>query len=100
MFEYGIGPLAFFLGSEIFESDARPAGMAIACLCNWICGISAGMFFPILQMAWGAYVFLPFAAACFCLVILLKIYLPETRNTDPSTIARLIANGFRSKPLN
>lgn len=73
--------------------------MAIGCLMSWVFNFFTGMVFPSLQIAWGAIVFLPFAICCFALVILLKIYLPETRCRDPSEVAPLVKDGFRSKPF-
>lgn len=57
------------------------------------------MTFPTLQMAMGASVFLIFATVCLSLTIFLKFYMPETRGKDTSVVARLVADGFKSRPL-
>lgn len=73
--------------------------MALGSLSSWSCNFIIGMAFPSLQMAWGAFVFLPFAIVCFGMVILMKFYLPETRGRDLSEIVPLVSNGFKSKPM-
>lgn len=72
--------------------------MAIGSVCIWIGNFVTGMVFPILQLSLGAFVFLPCAVVCFIVVVLVKLYLPETRGRDPREIAPLIANGFKSRP--
>lgn len=84
---------------ELFESGPRPAAMALGSLSSWTCNFIIGMAFPSLQVAWGAFVFLPFAVVCFALVALLRFYLPETRGRDSSEVVPLVRNGFKSRPL-
>lgn len=88
-----------FLLKELFESAPRPAAMSIGSMSLWACNFIVAMAFPSLQEAWGALIFLPFAVICFGLAILIKVYLPETRNRDSSAVAPLVANGFKSRPL-
>lgn len=73
--------------------------MALGSLSSWTCNFIVGMTFPLLQGAWGAFVFLPFAVVCFLMVILMKFYLPETRGRDSSEVVPLVRNGFKSRPL-
>lgn len=73
--------------------------MALGSLSLWTCNFIVAMAFPSLQIAWGAYVFLPCAIICFALAALLKFYLPETRGRDCSDVAPLVADGFKSRPL-
>lgn len=47
----------------------------------------------------GASVFLVFAVVCVLLTGLLKMYMPETRGKDTADVARCVADGFRSRPL-
>lgn len=73
--------------------------MALGSLASWSCNFLIGMTFPSLQTAWGAFVFLPFAVVCFSLVVLLKLYLPETRGRDSSEIVPFVRDGFKSRPV-
>ncbi|XP_058457766.1 solute carrier family 2, facilitated glucose transporter member 1 isoform X2 [Malaya genurostris] len=98
-YQIGLGPIPYFIGSELFEVGPRPAAMAMGSLSSWGCNFLVAMLFLTLQKAWGAFVFLPFAVTCVLLTILLKIYLPETRGRHVSSIVPLVAKGFRSKPL-
>lgn len=74
--------------------------MALGSLSLWTCNFIVAMVFPSLQAAWGAFVFLPFAVICFALAAFLKFYLPETRGQNTFFVAPLVANGFKSRPLN
>ncbi|KAM7345809.1 solute carrier family 2, facilitated glucose transporter member 1-like isoform 2-T2 [Cochliomyia hominivorax] len=96
-FQFGVGPIPFFIGSELFEVAPRPVAMSLGSLSSWSCNFIIGMTFPSLQNAWGSFVFLPFSITCFIMFLLTKFYLPETRGRDPSDVASIISNGFRSK---
>uniref|UniRef100_A0A182SJZ0 Major facilitator superfamily (MFS) profile domain-containing protein n=1 Tax=Anopheles maculatus TaxID=74869 RepID=A0A182SJZ0_9DIPT len=98
-YQIGLGPIPYFIGSELFEVGPRPAAMALGSLASWGCNFIVAMLFTTLQSAWGAFVFLPFACTCVALTVLLKIYLPETRGKHISQIVPLVAKGFSSKPL-
>lgn len=115
VFQLGLGPLPFFIGAgelqmklsvsilinlilaELFEVAPRSAAMSLGSVVYWMCNLLIGMAFPILQNAWGALVFLPFSIDCLILFLLTKRYLPETRGKDPSEVAPLVADGFKSK---
>lgn len=73
--------------------------MALGSLSSWIGNFTVGMTFPILQLMWGAYVFLPYMAVCFALATLLFFYLPETRGQNVSDVVMLVSKGFRSRPV-
>ncbi|KAH8340116.1 hypothetical protein KR067_009858, partial [Drosophila pandora] len=96
-FQFGLGPMPFFIGAELFEQAPRPAAMALGSVVYWSCNFIIGMAFPTLQNAWGALVFLPFSITCLFLYVLTKYYMPETRGKNPSDVAPLVANGFRSR---
>ncbi|XP_030563135.1 solute carrier family 2, facilitated glucose transporter member 3-like isoform X1 [Drosophila novamexicana] len=96
-YQFGLGPIPYFIGSELFEVAPRPVAMSMGSLSSWTCNFIVGMAFPSLQSAWGAFVFLPFSITCVLLFILTKLYLPETLGRDPSEVAPLVSKGFRSK---
>ncbi|XP_017061145.1 solute carrier family 2, facilitated glucose transporter member 1 [Drosophila ficusphila] len=98
-FQFGLGPIPFFIGAELFELASRPAALSLGSVVYWLCNLVIGMAFPTLQNVWGALVFLPFSVTCLLLFGLTKRYLPETRGREPSEVAPLVALGFRSKVL-
>ncbi|CAO1426271.1 unnamed protein product, partial [Diamesa tonsa] len=98
-YQLGLGPIPFFIGSELFEVAPRSAAMSLGSLSSWSCNFIVGMTFPTLQSAIGPPVFLIFASVCIMLTVLLKMYLPETRGKDTTDVAALVAKGFRSKPI-
>lgn len=57
----GLGPIPFFIGSELFDVGPRPAAMSLGSVFNWGGNFVVGMLFPSLQAAMGPYVFLIFA---------------------------------------
>lgn len=96
-FQIGLGPIPYFIGSELFEISSRSAANSLGSLASWFGNFFVGMTFLPIQKAIGGFVFLPFAAVCFMLVILTFIYLPETRGRESSEVAPIVAHGFRSK---
>ncbi|XP_058056049.1 solute carrier family 2, facilitated glucose transporter member 3-like isoform X1 [Anopheles bellator] len=99
-YQIGLGPIPFFIGSELFELGPRPAAMAMGSLSSWGCNFIVGMAFPTLQQAWGAFVFLPFSITCVLVTLLVKFYLPETRGKEIGDVVKKVSFGFRSRVLN
>ncbi|KAI8037612.1 solute carrier family 2, facilitated glucose transporter member 1 [Drosophila gunungcola] len=98
-FQFGLGPIPFFIGAELFELASRPAAMSLGSVVYWLCNFVIGMTFPTFQSLWGALVFLPFSVNCLLLFVLTKRYLPETRGREPFEVAPLVASGFKSNVL-
>ncbi|XP_075167870.1 sugar transporter 1 isoform X2 [Haematobia irritans] len=96
-YQFGLGPIPYFIGTELFEVAPRSAAMSMGSLASWACNFIIGMAFPPLSNVWDAFVFLPFSVTCVLLFLLTKFYLPETRGKDPSEVAPLVSKGFRSK---
>ncbi|EAT42164.1 AAEL006281-PA, partial [Aedes aegypti] len=96
-FQLGLGPIPFFIGSELFELSSRPSAMALGSLSSWGCNFVVGMLFPLLSSAWGAFAFLPCSITCVLLTVLILFYLPETRGRDVSDVVVLVSKGFKSK---
>ncbi|CAD0197016.1 unnamed protein product [Chrysodeixis includens] len=95
----GLGPIPYFIASEIFEVGPRPAGMAWGSLANWGGNFLVGMSFPSMREAIGPYSFLVFSAITALLFVFQKMYFPETRGKTPAQITQLCSRGFQSKPL-
>lgn len=58
----GLGPIPFFIGSEIFEVAPRPAAMALGSVSNWGGNLMVGLLFPSLADILGPFTFLIFVA--------------------------------------
>jgi len=65
----GLGPIPFFIGSELFDVGPRPAAVSLGSVFNWGGNFLVGMMFPSLQDAIGPYVFLVFVG---CILILVQ----------------------------
>lgn len=96
-YQIGLGPIPYFIATELFEISPRSAAMSIGSLASWACNFYVGMTFLAMQTSIGAFVFLPFAFVCFGLVALTYRYLPETRGREISEIVPFVSNGFRSR---
>ncbi|CAH0554862.1 unnamed protein product [Brassicogethes aeneus] len=98
---YGIalGPIPYFVGSELFEVGPRPAAMALGSMANWGGNFFVGLLFPTMQAEIGAASFFIFATIVVLIFAFTRWYLPETRGRDPSEIAHMCKDGFSSKPL-
>lgn len=96
-FQIGLGPIPYFIASELFEVPPRPAAMAIGSMTAWFFNFVIGMSFLVIQSLFGGAVFLIFAVTCLLLFGFLYRYLPETMDKQATDIAPMIADGFRSK---
>ncbi|XP_053625183.1 solute carrier family 2, facilitated glucose transporter member 1-like isoform X2 [Plodia interpunctella] len=94
----GLGPIPYFIASEMFEVAPRGAGMAWGSLANWGGNFLVGMTFPSVRAALGAYSFLVFSAFTAALFVLQRIYFPETRGKTPPQVSQLCSRGFKSRP--
>ncbi|XP_012269365.2 solute carrier family 2, facilitated glucose transporter member 1-like isoform X2 [Athalia rosae] len=94
----GLGPIPYFIGSELFDVGPRPAAMALGSVSNWGGNFIVGMTFPVVEHAIGAYSFLIFAGCTLLLALLNRIYLPETRGKSTMEIAATVTRGFNSRP--
>ncbi|XP_049867477.1 solute carrier family 2, facilitated glucose transporter member 3-like isoform X2 [Pectinophora gossypiella] len=95
---FGLGPIPYFIASEIFEVAPRPAGMAWGSLANWAGNFLVGMCFPLMRDSMGPYSFLVFATITAALAVFHKMYFPETRGKTPTQVAQLCSRGLRSRP--
>ncbi|XP_026329305.1 solute carrier family 2, facilitated glucose transporter member 1-like isoform X2 [Hyposmocoma kahamanoa] len=95
---FGLGPIPYFIASEIFEVAPRPAGMAWGSLANWGGNFLIGMCFPLMRDTMGPFSFLVFAGITALLFVFQKLYFPETAGKTPTKVAALCNRGFRSRP--
>ncbi|KAF4532357.1 hypothetical protein B566_EDAN003661 [Ephemera danica] len=79
----GLGPIPYFIGSELFTVGPRPAAMALGSMSNWTGNFIVGMTFPSLQAVAGALSFVPFVVSTALLGLLLWWKLPETLGVEP-----------------
>ncbi|KAB0794592.1 hypothetical protein PPYR_11431 [Photinus pyralis] len=93
----GLGPIPYFIGSELFEVGPRPSAMALGGMANYGGNFIVGLTFPLMQAKIGASSFIIFAAFTAGLLLLVRYYLPETKGRDPSEVANLCRNGLRSQ---
>lgn len=96
-YQIGLGPIPYFIGSELFEMGSRPAAMSLGSLASWGGNFIVGMTFLQLHTIMGPFVFLPFAVVCFLVTLLMYRYLPETRGKEPAEVAPLVSRGFKSR---
>ncbi|KAK1124960.1 hypothetical protein K0M31_006304 [Melipona bicolor] len=94
----GLGPIPYFIGSELFDVGPRPIAMALGSVCNWGGNFIVGMTFPIVESVIGPYTFLIFAGFLLLLGQIVRIYLPETRGRNTIDVAASISQGFNSRP--
>jgi SP family facilitated glucose transporter-like MFS transporter 3 len=97
-YQIGLGPIPYFIGSELFEVSTRSAAMSLGSLASWSGNFLVGMLFPTLRTYMGPWVFLIFATVCLLLSLFLYVYLPETRGKEISEISESVSKGFKSRP--
>ncbi|KAL3268136.1 hypothetical protein HHI36_007263 [Cryptolaemus montrouzieri] len=94
----GLGPIPYFIGSELFEVGPRPSAMALGSMANWGGNFFIGLFFPLMNRYIGAASFVLFGSWVIFLFFLMRAYLPETRGKDVAQIAFLCKDGLSSRP--
>ncbi|XP_050435358.1 solute carrier family 2, facilitated glucose transporter member 1-like isoform X2 [Adelges cooleyi] len=83
----GIGPIPFFIGSELVDVGPRPIIMAANSVANWSGNFLVGLTFPIISLALKEFSFLPFIGCTIFLIIFTWKCVPETRvTTEVETI--------------
>lgn len=68
-YQLGLGPIPYFIGSELFVVGPRSSAMALGSMSNWGGNFVIGMSFPTMQSNLGAGSFGIFAAITICLLI-------------------------------
>ncbi|XP_054738764.1 solute carrier family 2, facilitated glucose transporter member 1-like isoform X2 [Anastrepha obliqua] len=96
-FNFGLGPIPFFIGTELFELPPRSVGMSAGNFSCWTGNFLIGMFFPVVESAIGPFCFLPCGGVCIYCFLLTWRYLPETQRIRPSEVKTLMADGLKSK---
>ncbi|CAK9815227.1 Solute carrier family 2, facilitated glucose transporter member 3, partial [Anthophora plagiata] len=94
----GLGPIPYFIGSELFDIGPRPVAMALGSVFNWGGNFIVGMMFPTIESIIGAYTFLIFVGFLLILAQIVRIYLPETRGRNTMDVAASVSQGFKSRP--
>lgn len=93
----GLGPIPYFIGSELFEVGPRPSAMALGSMSNWGANFLVGMTFPTLQSNIGSISFVLFAISTIFLFFFIRQFFPETRGRNPSEVAAVCKRGFRTR---
>ncbi|XP_046412689.1 solute carrier family 2, facilitated glucose transporter member 1-like isoform X1 [Neodiprion fabricii] len=94
----GLGPIPYFIGSELFDVGPRPAAMALGGVSNWGANFIVGMGFESVMTIIGPYSFLIFSGCTLLLALFNRVYLPETRGRDTMEISATMTKGFKSRP--
>ncbi|CAG9831260.1 unnamed protein product [Diabrotica balteata] len=96
---FGLGPIPYFIGSELFEVGPRSSAMALGSMFSWGANLIVSLTFPLMQMYLGTASFFIFALVAFGLFVFTRFYLPETRGKDITEVVELCNKGLSSKPL-
>ncbi|XP_013180702.1 PREDICTED: solute carrier family 2, facilitated glucose transporter member 3-like isoform X1 [Papilio xuthus] len=99
VYGFGLGPIPYFIASEMFEVGPRPAAMAWGSLANWGGNFLVGLCFPTMRHLIGAYSFLIFSIITGALFLFVRKYFPETRSSTPAQVTERCSQGLRSRPL-
>lgn len=99
LFGIGLGPIPYFIGSELFEVGPRSAGMAWGAFSNCSGNFLIGMLFPIMRDTIGPYSFFVFSGLTGVLFIFESMYFPETKGRTATEVSKLCSRGLQSRPL-
>ncbi|CAH8512127.1 unnamed protein product [Schistosoma margrebowiei] len=82
-FSFGPGSVPWFLVAELFTQEYRDAAQSVAVGTNWLCNILVGLLFPQLLALIDCFAFVPFICVLIIVIILIALYLPETKGFNP-----------------
>jgi len=78
-FAVGMGPIPWIIISETFPSGLRGYAVSIAVCINWTSNFLVALTFPSIELAFGNYTFMIFAALVFVFTIFTWFLVPETK---------------------
>ncbi|XP_050055597.1 solute carrier family 2, facilitated glucose transporter member 1-like isoform X2 [Aphis gossypii] len=76
---FGLGPIPFFIGSELTDVGPRPIIMSAMSVANWSGNFLVGLTFPFVNLILKQYSFLPFIVFTIFLIIFTWKVVPETK---------------------
>ncbi|KAK4469667.1 hypothetical protein MN116_007196 [Schistosoma mekongi] len=82
-FSFGPGSIPWFLVAELFTQEYRDAAASVAVGTNWLCNILVGLLFPQLLAIMDCFAFVPFICVLIIVIVLIALYLPETKGFNP-----------------
>ena len=68
----GLGPIPYFIGSELFDVGPRSAAMSLGSMCNWGGNFVVGMTFTQMQQWIGSFSFLFYVLCTLALALFCK----------------------------
>nr|WOR75463.1 glucose transporter 3 [Clonorchis sinensis] len=85
---FGIGPgsIPWFIAAEMFSQETRDAAMGVSATTNWLCNIAVALGFIQMIKYLEFYSFLPSACILLVVIVLLYIYMPETKGKSADMI--------------
>ncbi|XP_076438874.1 solute carrier family 2, facilitated glucose transporter member 1-like isoform X2 [Babylonia areolata] len=86
-FALGPGSIPWLIVAELFSQGPRSAAISVSVLVNWVANFLVGYTFPFIQKGLGNFTFLPFTGLLLLFLILLFLYLPETKGRTIEEIA-------------
>lgn len=85
-FSIGPGSIPWFIVAEMFTQENRDAAVGLTGSINWLLNIIVGLVFPQLIIYIRIYAFLPFIIVLVIVLILMGLYLPETKARSPASV--------------
>ncbi|KAJ1727119.1 hypothetical protein LPJ61_004751 [Coemansia biformis] len=100
-FAFSWGPCVWLVASEIFPTHLRATASSVTTATNWISNFVVTLTSPVLLQAIGWRLFLAFSAIMVMNLVIIYLFLPETKNMTLEEMDVVFANtvwAFRSPP--
>lgn len=82
-FAIGLGPIPFFIVSEVTQPQAKASAQSWGLAMNWLATFIVGYLFPVLKNSWlGGGVYFIFTFMCLFTYGFIKTQIPETKGTS------------------
>ncbi|UJR29332.1 hypothetical protein I4U23_010544 [Adineta vaga] len=80
LFAVGLGPIPFLYPNEVFAISIRPVAHSVTIFFIFITNLIVVILFPLIQSAFGSYVFLVFCVCSLISFLFLYMKMPETKH--------------------
>ncbi|OAF68619.1 H(+)/Pi cotransporter [Intoshia linei] len=97
LFEFGLGPIPFILGSELFTQGPRSTAMSISGFSNSLFTLLVSIIVPPIQEKIGEKVFIIFIINCAIFNVIFYFFFPETKNKSFEEISKIFSKKDRKQ---
>ncbi|XP_055331119.1 solute carrier family 2, facilitated glucose transporter member 1-like [Paramacrobiotus metropolitanus] len=95
VYSCGPGTIPSFMIAEMFHEKDKTIANSVELLVHWTCGALVVVAFPLLQGKIHGYVFIFFTVLSIFYIVIVVLWLPETKKQEPEQVQEQVAKRVR-----